>query len=161
MSVFGKILDKLGMRKKTQPMSTSAQAGDRSSQGGAQRTTATQGAPQQQSQGSTAQQPRSSSATGSQAPPASMPMSDVDVAAKLDKLAAENPQKLNWRTSIVDLMKLLGMESSLAERKELAEELGYPPEGMSDSAKMNIWLHKAVLWELSKNGGNVPKELLD
>ena len=88
-------------------------------------------------------------------------MSDVDIAAKLDKLAAENPQKLNWRTSIVDLMKLLGMESSLQERKDLAEELGYPREGMSDSAKMNIWLHKAVLWEIAKNGGNVPKELLD
>ena len=88
-------------------------------------------------------------------------MSDVDVLAKLDRLAADNPQKLNWRTSIVDLMKLLGMESSLDERKQLAEELGYPREGMSDSAKMNTWLHKAVLWEIAKNGGNVPKELLD
>jgi hypothetical protein len=158
MSVFGKILDKLGMRKKTQPMSTSAQQGERPSQGGT-RTTATQGAPQQQSQG-TAQQ-RSTAPAGSQPPPAAMPMSDVDVVAKLEKLAAENPQKLNWRTSIVDLMKLLGMESSLEERKELAEELGYPREGMSDSAKMNVWLHKAVLWEIAKNGGNVPKELLD
>jgi Domain of unknown function (DUF3597) len=158
MSVFGKILDKLGMRKKTQPMSTSAQQGEQQSQGAPQRTTATQGAPQQQSQGTTQQQ-RNTAPAG--APPAAMPMSDVDVAAKLDKLAAENPQKLNWRTSIVDLMKLLGMESSLQERKELAEELGYPREGMSDSAKMNIWLHKAVLWEISKNGGNVPKELLD
>ena len=157
MSVFGKILDKLGMRKKTQPMSTSAQQGERQSQGAPQRTTATQGAPQQQSQGTTQQQRN----TAPQAPPAQMPMSDVDITAKLDKLAAENRQKLNWRTSIVDLMKLLGMESSLAERKELADELGYPPEGMSDSAKMNIWLHKAVRWELSKNGGNVPKELLD
>jgi hypothetical protein len=90
-----------------------------------------------------------------------MPMSETDVAAKLDRLAADNPQKLNWRTSIVDLMKLLGMESSLEERKELAQELGYPREGMSDSAKMNVWLHKAVLWEISKNGGNVPKELLN
>jgi hypothetical protein len=160
MSVFGKILDKLGMRKKTQPMSTSAQQGERQSQGAPQRTTATQGAPQQQTQGTTQQQ-RSTAPTGSQAPPAQMPMSDVDITAKLDKLAAENPQKLNWRTSIVDLMKLLGMESSLQERKELAEELGYPREGMSDSAKMNIWLHKAVLWEIAKNGGNVPKELLD
>ena len=151
MSVFGKILEKLGIGKKTQPMSTSAQ------QGSPKGTTATQGAPQQQSQG-TPQQQRN---TAPQAPPAAMPMSDVDIASKLDKLAAANPQKLNWRTSIVDLMKLLGMESSLQERKELAEELGYPREGMSDSAKMNIWLHKAVLWELAKNGGNVPKELLD
>ena len=72
-----------------------------------------------------------------------------------------NPQKLNWRTSIVDLMKLLGMESSLTERKELATELGCPAEYMHDSAKMNVWLHKQVLRQIAENGGNVPKELLD
>ena len=87
-------------------------------------------------------------------------MSEVDITAKLDQMAAANSQKLNWRTSIVDLMKLLGMESSLAERKELAAELGYPQAGMDDTAKMNVWLHKAVLWEIQKNGGKVPQELL-
>jgi hypothetical protein len=156
MSVFGKILEKLGMGKKAQgptgagTSSTSATPGAANRQGSTQQT---QAQPQTQQRGA--------GQTGSQTPPPQMPMSEVDIAVKLDKLAADNAQKLNWRTSIVDLMKLLGMESSLTERKELAEELGYPREGMSDSAKMNIWLHKAVLWEISKNGGNVPKELLD
>jgi hypothetical protein len=79
----------------------------------------------------------------------------------LEGWASETPQKLNWRTSIVDLMKLLGMESSLAERKELATELGCPAEYMKDSAKMNVWLHKEVLRQIAKNGGNVPAELYD
>jgi hypothetical protein len=88
-------------------------------------------------------------------------MADVDVVAKLEALAAANPQKLNWRTSIVDLMKLLGMESSLSDRKELATELGCPAEYMNDSAKMNVWLHKEVLRQIAQNGGNVPAELYD
>ncbi|ROZ76058.1 DUF3597 domain-containing protein [Ramlibacter sp. WS9] len=84
----------------------------------------------------------------------------VDVEAVLTAMAANNPQKLNWRTSIVDLMKLVGMESSLAERKELATELGY--SGAKDgSAEMNIWLHKAVMKKMAENGGKVPAELLD
>lgn len=95
------------------------------------------------------------------APTAPAPIAVVDVLALLEQKAAANPQKLNWRTSIVDLMKLLGMESSLAERKELAAELGYPKDQMGDSAKMNIWLHKQVLRKIAENGGNVPKELLD
>ena len=84
----------------------------------------------------------------------------MDVEAILEDLSAKSGQKLNWRTSIVDLMKLLGMESSLAERKELAQELGYtgPLDG---SAEMNIWLHKRVLRELAANGGKVPQSLLD
>lgn len=84
----------------------------------------------------------------------------VDIEAVLEDLAAGNPQKLNWRTSIVDLMKLVGMESSLQERKELADELGYTGD-KTDSAAMNIWLHKAVLKKLSENGGKVPASLLD
>ncbi|MGQ2992291.1 MAG: DUF3597 domain-containing protein [Brevundimonas sp.] len=84
----------------------------------------------------------------------------VDIEAVLNELAAENPQKLNWRTSIVDLMKLVGMESSLSERKELADELGYTGD-KSDSAAMNIWLHKQVLAKLAANGGKVPADLLD
>jgi hypothetical protein len=84
----------------------------------------------------------------------------VDVLGKLEGLAAANSQKLNWRESIVDLLKLLGMDSSLDARKELARELGCPPDKMGDSAQMNMWLHKALLRQLAENGGNVPKELL-
>ena len=93
------------------------------------------------------------------APPPEMPM--VDVVAQLEKRAAANPETLNWRSSIVDLLKLLEIDSSYAARKELAIELGCPPELMDDSAKMNMWLHKTVLQKIAENGGNVPAELLD
>jgi hypothetical protein len=93
--------------------------------------------------------------------PAPAPIPMVDVVAQLEKRAAANPQKLNWRTSIVDLLKLLDIDSSFAARKELATELACPPELMSDSAKMNTWLHKTVLAHIAANGGNVPRELLD
>ena len=95
------------------------------------------------------------------APPPPQPIAVVDVVAQLEELAAANPQKLNWKTSIVDLLKLLDIDSSFAARKELAVELGCPAEYMGDSAKMNIWLHKTVLKEIAKNGGNIPPELLD
>jgi hypothetical protein len=95
------------------------------------------------------------------AAPAPAPVPMVDVVAQLEKRAAANPQKLNWRTSIVDLLKLLDIDSSFAARKELATELACPPELMSDSAKMNTWLHKTVLARIAANGGNVPRELLD
>lgn len=85
----------------------------------------------------------------------------VDVVAQLEQRAASNAQKLNWKTSIVDLLKLLDIDSSLTARKELATELGCPPELMGDSARMNMWLHKTVLARIAANGGNVPKELLD
>jgi hypothetical protein len=84
----------------------------------------------------------------------------VDVTAILDELAAKNSEKLEWRKSIIDLMKLVGMDSSLAARKELAAELNYPGDA-SDSAKMNLWLHKEVIKTLAQNGGKVPAELLD
>ena len=74
------------------------------------------------------------------------------------KLAAANKEKLDWRKSIVDLMKLLGLESSLSARKELATELGYTGD-KNDSAKMNIWLHKQVMQKLAANGGKVPDDL--
>lgn len=84
----------------------------------------------------------------------------VDVVAVCEALAAKNPQKLNWRTSIVDLMKLLGMDSSLANRKELAKELGCPENLIGgDYSQMNVWLIKAVMQKLAENGGNVPEEL--
>jgi hypothetical protein len=97
-------------------------------------------------------------------PPVSTPSRDagepVDVVSQLEKRAAANPQKLNWRTSIVDLLKLLDMDSSLAARKKLATELGCPTELMGDSAQMNRWLHKTVLAQVAANGGKVPQELL-
>jgi hypothetical protein len=95
------------------------------------------------------------------APAAPAPIPVVDVLGKLEGLAAANPQKLNWKVSIVDLLKLLGLDSSLAARKELATELGCPAAKMGDSAQMNMWLHKTVLQKLAENGGNIPKELLD
>lgn len=85
----------------------------------------------------------------------------VDVVAQLEKRAAANAQKLNWRTSIVDLLKLLDIDSSLAARKALATELACPADLMADSARMNMWLHKTVLARIAANGGNVPADLLD
>lgn len=97
-----------------------------------------------------------------EAPVAAAPVaiSAVDVVAKLEALAKANPEKLNWKVSIVDLLKLLGLDSSLAVRKELAAELGCPADKMGDSAQMNMWLHKTVLQKLAENGGNIPAELL-
>ena len=89
------------------------------------------------------------------------PIAVVDVVAQLEARAAKSAQKLNWRTSIVDLLKLLDIDSSLGARKELAKELGCADELMSDSAKINVWLHKTVLARLAANGGNVPTDLLD
>jgi hypothetical protein len=83
---------------------------------------------------------------------------NVDVQAVLTDMASKNPQKLNWQSSIVDLMKLLDLDSSLAARKELAGELGYTGS-TEDSAAMNIWLHKQVMQKLAENGGRVPESL--
>lgn len=93
------------------------------------------------------------------AAPTPMPM--VDVVSKLEQLAAGASYPLDWKVSIVDLLKLLGIDSSYASRKELAVELGCPADKMGDSAQMNVWLHKTVLQKIAENGGNVPKELLD
>lgn len=92
------------------------------------------------------------------ASPAPKGVSDVDVGAIMDKAVAAKGQKLNWRTSIVDLMKALDLDSSLSNRKELAQELGYTGD-MNDSAAMNIWLHKQVIRKLKENGGKVPADL--
>jgi hypothetical protein len=106
-------------------------------------------------------QPAPGATAGAAPAAAPKPMAMVDVVAQLEQKAAANPQKLNWRTSIVDLLKLLDMDSSLTARKELATELGCPADKMGDSAQMNMWLHKTVLQKIADNGGNVPKELLD
>ena len=92
------------------------------------------------------------------AAPAAAPMSAVDVKAVLTQLAAQNKQKLDWRKSIVDLMKVLNLDSSLSARKELAKELHYTGN-MDDSVSMNIWLHKQVMRKLAENGGKVPDDL--
>jgi hypothetical protein len=134
MSFFGKILEKLGF-------------------GGAK------AAPAPAPKPTPTATPAKPAAPAAPPPPVAIPV--VDVVAQLEKLAAANPQKLNWRTSIVDLLKLLDIDSSFGARKELATELGCPADLMHDSAKMNMWLHKTVLQKIAANGGNVPKELLD
>lgn len=132
MSLFGSILEKLGLNR----AAAAAPAPPRP-------------APQT---------PLGPPAPAPSAPPPGLTI--VDVMGKLEALATANPQKLNWKTSIVDLLKLLGLDSSFAARKELAIELGCPAEKLGDSAQMNIWLHKTVLQKLADNGGNIPKELL-
>jgi hypothetical protein len=95
------------------------------------------------------------------APSAPVPaQTSVDMEAVMKEYESKADQKLNWRTSIVDLLKLLDIDSSLENRKELAKELGYTGS-TSDSAAMNIWLHKQVMRKLSESGGNVPASLLD
>lgn len=133
MSFFGKILEKLGFG--------SAAA-------------ATPAAP------AAAAPAAAAPAAAAPAAAAPKPIAVVDVVAQLEHKAKANPQKLNWRTSIVDLLKLLDLDSSLAARKELATELGCPANLMGDSAQMNMWLHKTVLARIAANGGNVPAELL-
>jgi Domain of unknown function (DUF3597) len=92
------------------------------------------------------------------AAPAAAPAQTVDVAPILDKAVAAKKEKLEWRTSIVDLMKALDIDSSLAARKELAKELGYTGD-TNDSASMNVWLHKQVMAKLAANGGKLPPEI--
>ena len=109
------------------------------------------------SQGSTA---AAGGASGGATAPSGGAAQSVDVNAVLNDMASKNSEQLDWKRSIVDLMKLVGMDSSLQERKELATELGYTGD-KNDSATMNVWLHKQVLKKLSENGGKVPADLLD
>jgi len=90
--------------------------------------------------------------------PGAAPATQVDVTGIMDNLAARSSERLDWRRSIVDLMKLLNLDSSLSARRELAQELGYSGD-TNDSASMNIWLHKQVMTKLAENGGKVPDEL--
>ena len=161
MSIFGNILEKLGLRKSkdsrpptTEQMrpSPSAPPGSAARQG----SSATRRSSVEE-ENSAPGSPPSGGATTSSKPPVAM----VDVTAHLEQLAAKNSERLNWRTSIVDLLKLLDIDSSLTARKELATELGCPANLMGDSAQMNMWLHKTVLARIAANGGNVPKDLLD
>ena len=100
--------------------------------------------------------PASATPTAAAAAPSA---SSVDLASVLDKLAEKNPEKLDWKRSIVDLMKLVGMDSSLSARKELAQDLHYTGD-MNDSAAMNMWLHEEVMRQLAANGAKVPQDLL-
>jgi len=147
VSFFGKILDKLGLSKAEAAPAAGRDAPTAATPGGTAARVSESAAPP--------------SATAAPAEPAPAAVSVVDVKALLEELAAANPQKLNWKRSIVDLLKLLDIDSSYAARKELATELGCPAELMDDSAQMNMWLHKTVLRKIAENGGNVPKELLD
>ena len=145
MSMFSGIMEKLGFNKSTQQTaSASTAAGNPQSAPPPTDVRITSAAPQ---------------ATPSQPSPTSIPV--VDVQGQLEKLAAASPQPLNWKTSIVDMLKLLGLDSSLAARKTLATELGCPPEKLGDSAQMNMWLHKTVMKQIAANGGAVPQNLLD
>ena len=137
MSLFGSILEKLGLKSAKAARSGSAAAA---------------------TPPPAVTQPASPAPA---APPRPTAVSVVDVVAKLEGLAAKNPQKLNWKVSIVDLLKLLDINSSYEARKELATELGCPADLMGESAKMNMWLHRTVLNKIAENGGNIPKELLD
>ena len=101
-----------------------------------------------------------SAASAAPAPASAQPMPEVDVEQVLNGMAQSAGQPLNWRTSIVDLLKLLGLDSSLQSRKELAGELGYSGD-TNDSASMNIWLHRQVMNKLAANGGKVPADLKD
>ena len=133
MSIFGKIMSAIfGSKAAATPAGAGAAAG-----GGA------------------------TASTGSAAAPSSAPAAppqSVDVAAIVDKAAAAKGEKLQWRTSIVDLMKALDIDSSFPARKELAKELGYTGDS-NDSASMNIWLHKQVMAKLAANGGKLPPEI--
>ena len=131
--------------------------------------TATAAASAPAAQPAVATQPTAAAAPAVSTPPAAAPAPMpsapkpappvVDIALVMEGLAAKNPEKLDWKRSIVDLMKLVGMDSSLSARKELATELHYTGD-MNDSASMNVWLHKEVLKKLAENGGKVPPELL-
>jgi hypothetical protein len=161
MSLFGSILQKLGIGGGA-AAGRSASPSPAGSAGSATGTRGPSPSPSAPATGGTTSATTAAPASPTRAAPASpTPAAPVDISAELEKRAAANPQKLNWRTSIVDLLKLLDIDSSLDARKQLATELGCPPELMSDSAKMNVWLHKAVLAKVAANGGVVPKELLD
>jgi hypothetical protein len=102
--------------------------------------------------------PSAAPSGGASSAPAAAPAGSVDVAAIVDKAAAAKGEKLAWRTSIVDLMKALDIDSSLGARKDLAKELGYTGD-TNDSASMNIWLHKQVMAKLAANGGKLPTDV--
>ncbi len=160
MGLFSTILEKLGL-KKDKPEEAAAPAAPAAAAPKAE-VKPVAAAPAKPVAATSAARPmKDDRALEDPKPVAPKAISEVDVVAKLEKLASENPAQLNWKVSIVDLLKLLDIDSSGAARKELAEELGCPADQMSDSARMNVWLHKEVLKKIAENGGNIPANLLD
>lgn len=163
MGLFSKILGKLGIGKKEEdkPQATSAVMGGKPAVKPAAKPAATPARPAAPAAKPAAAAPRPAAPMDDNVKPQAKPaaISEVDVVAKLEEMG--KGKGLNWKVSIVDLLKLLDIDSSFEARKELATELNCPPELMGDSAKMNTWLHKEVLRQIAANGGNIPKELLD
>jgi uncharacterized protein DUF3597 len=185
MSIFTQILEKLGLKKNkpaaaSTPSSTpsagtsttakSGAAGQPSKPGNTGQTAKPASAPQKNQPSMPGSRPGAVANPGASAPATPgaaqaartatpTAISEVDVVNKLEQLSAG--KGLNWKTSIVDLLKLLDLDSSREARTELAKELNAPPDVMNDSARMNTWLHKEVLRRIAQNGGNIPKELLD
>ena len=172
MGLFSKILDKLGLNKKDKPTTpTPAASPDLfgKTAAAAAKPAAKPAAPAAAPKATVAPaKPVAASPAYAKPavvapepvkPAAPTPVSDVDVVKHLEQISVG--KDLNWKVSIVDLLKLLELDSSFEARKEMAVELGCPAELMGDSAKMNTWLHKTVLKEIAKNGGNIPANLLD
>ena len=157
MSLFSQILDKLGLKK------DKAGSASAPSTGTATETQKNQPSMPGSRPGAVANPAASNPATpaAAQAVRSAIPtaVSEVDVVKKLDQMGAG--KGLNWKTSIVDLLKLLGIDSSRQARTDLAKELNAPADVMNDSARMNTWLHKEVLRRIAQNGGNIPQELLN
>ena len=152
MGFFNKILEKLGIKKETPPPVPAASHSPTKPKSGVTPNPAAKVA---------AARLKEKDDQVKHTPVAAAPVaiSQVDVVKKLETLSAGSG--LNWKVSIVDLLKLLDIDSSREARNELAVELGCPAELMSDSAKMNVWLHKTVLKKIAENGGNIPQSLLD
>ena len=164
MGFFNKILEKLGLRKGEDDEANKPATAGRPTAApstakqpappGAARAGAKPGAP-----APTSTVTKTTAQQGQVMKSVPVAVSEVDVVKKLELLGAGTG--LNWKVSIVDLLKLLDIDSSREARNELAEELGVPAELKNDSAKMNVWLHKAVLKKIAENGGNIPQSLLD
>ena len=159
MGFFGKILEKLGLKKdapaaapakiEASPRPAAALAAGQAARARAEA--------EKKDAGHVAGAGTAATAGTAAAAPAAV--SVVDVVKHLEQLSAGS--SLNWKVSIVDLLKLLDIDSSREARNELATELGCPPDLMKDSAKMNVWLHKTVLKKIAENGGNIPASMLD
>lgn len=167
MSLFGRILEKLGLHKDQPAPAAAAPAPAKpaasqpvapAAKPAGPPAVAAQ-APRPAAPPAAAAAPRPQAAPVKMAAPAPQPVSEVDVVKHLDELS--KGKNLNWKNSIVDLLKLLDLDSSYEARVELAKELNCPADMMSDSARMNVWLHKEVLRKIAENGGNIPKDLLD
>lgn len=161
MSLFTSILEKLGLRKEksSEPAAPAVAAPKVEASKPAAPAFVKPSAPAKSMPARTMKDERDLNEAPAKIAPT--PISEVDVVANLEKLAAANPAQLNWKVSIVDLLKLLDLDSSSTARKEMAVELGCPADMMSDSARMNTWLHKTVLKKIAENGGNIPQDLLD